>query len=737
MEPNLTKTMRADEGAPALPEVVAPQLPSATLSAGDALTEQALALYRAIFVKSTEPIAIIDPGGHYIEQNDAHRRLLGYSDEELRGRTPAIHLGEAGFASIAMELTTTGVSRRECISRTRDGRDLNVELSSFAVRDAAGHPVCYVGTKRDVTEQRRAAAEARQKFDELQAIYRMADAVSRAGELEEIYGLALDQLVQTVHADRASVLLFDPDGVMRFKAWRGLSDEYRKAVEGHTPWSPEERNAQPIFVPDVESDPELAPYLPVFQRESLRALGFIPLTDAGRLLGKFMIYFNHPHQIGDSQLQLAQTIASHIAFAISRKRAEAELRENVKAQQLLAEAGALLNSSLDYEETLRSITELAVPAIADWCLVDLTDERGGYHRIAAAAAYDEDKASAQGALRYYPPREDTGYGVAHVALTGEAQLVPNVGDAIVASIARDRVHLELLRSAGISSYMCAPLVTRGRTIGALTFAVSRSGRAYSTGELALAEELARRTAMAVDNARLYREAQEANLAKSQFLATMSHELRTPLNAISGYAELLELELHGPLTSDQREDIARIQRSQRHLLGLINDLLSFARIETGHLELRVEHVSLEEALRVAESLFTPQISAKNLSYERELVVDTLLCLADRAKLGQILLNLLSNAVKFTPEGGDLTVTCELRDGGVAVHVRDSGPGIPLQKLEAIFQPFVQLHAPLTRVTEGTGLGLAISRELARAMGGDVTVSSEVGSGSTFTLTLPAA
>ena len=695
--------------------------------------EQALALYRAIFVNATEAIAIIDRNGQYLEQNAAHQTLIGYTDDELRGQTPVIHLGEAEFQSIAAELAASGVCRRDCVSHAKSGRVMTIELSAFAVRDADGEPLCYVGIKRDVSNEKQSAAELRQKFEELQAIYRMSDAVSHAGAIEEIYEMALDELQRTVHADRASVLLYDADRVMRFKAWRNLSDEYRRTVEGHSPWSPDDPDPQPVLVSDVRADGELGDFLPVFEREGIASIGFIPLVSGGRLLGKFMIYFDEPHEVALAELRLAQTIASHIAFAIARKRDESALRESEQAHRLLAEAGALLNSSLNVEDTLASLTRLAVPAIADWCIVDLADEKGGFKRIAVANGDGRDALAKQLLGDYRPV--DPPSGVSRVAATGRAELNASVDDEFFVSIARDDAHLELLRSTNITSYLSVPLTTRERTIGVITFATATSGRRYSTKDIWLAEELARRAALAVDNARLYREAQEANRAKSQFLATMSHELRTPLNAIGGYAELLQMGLRGPLSAEQQEDLVRIQRSQRHLLGLINDLLSFAKIESGHLELHIERVLVDDALSSVEALILPQVAAKPLRFDRQRGDPSVGCTADLDKLHQILANLLSNAVKFTPAGGSVTVAWDASDALVDIHVADTGPGIPPTKLEAIFEPFVQLGGNLTRVTEGTGLGLAISRELARAMGGDVTVKSTFGAGATFTLTLP--
>jgi signal transduction histidine kinase len=228
----------------------------------------------------------------------------------------------------------------------------------------------------------------------------------------------------------------------------------------------------------------------------------------------------------------------------------------------------------------------------------------------------------------------------------------------------------------------------------------------------------------VEAERARAEAQEASRVKSEFLAVMSHELRTPLNAIGGYVALLELGVRGPVTEEQRVDLERIQRSQRHLLGLINEVLNYARIETGNVRYDITDVPVEEVLSTAESLVAPQAGARGLHLDRDRCDPGITVAADRDKLQQVLLNLLTNAIKFTGVGGHIRLGCDISTDRVAIRVTDTGSGIAPEKLDAIFEPFVQVDARLTRVHEGVGLGLAISRDLARGMGGELSVQSRL-------------
>jgi PAS domain S-box-containing protein len=293
-------------------------------------------------------------------------------------------------------------------------------------------------------------------------------------------------------------------------------------------------------------------------------------------------------------------------------------------------------------------------------------------------------------------------------------------------------HARLLRDEGGSVV---------RMVG-ITFDVTEERAQQQREHEALAAAEADRRRHEEEQALLFREAQSAraeaeaaNKSKSNFLAAMSHELRTPLNAIAGYTELLEIGLHGPVTPEQQKALNRIKHSERHLLSLINEVLNYARLEAGAVNYDITTIIACDALAKAEAFVMPLVRSKGVELKVDACDPALAVKADDAKLSQVLLNLLSNAVKFTEAGGEIAVSCAIRDDEIDIMIADTGIGIPADHLERIFEPFVQVGRTLSSEHEGTGLGLAISRDLARGMAGDLTATSTPGAGSTFTLTLP--
>jgi signal transduction histidine kinase len=431
------------------------------------------------------------------------------------------------------------------------------------------------------------------------------------------------------------------------------------------------------------------------------------------------------------------------------KRRLIDRRKPERRALFLAEISRTLFESLDDEETVRTVALQAMAELDAWCVVDLIGHDGEIKRVAVLHPDPAMHTVARELETRYSPSETDLFGLPRIAQTQQPELVSEISNETIAATAHDKRHLGMLQTLGFCSYMVIPLKARGRLLGALTFVAADTSHRYTPKDLLFAEDLAGRIAMAMDNARLYREAQHAkeeamaameraaiaDRAKTDFLATMSHELRTPLNAIAGYAELLELGMRGPVTPQQHEAIKRIRRSEQHLLGIVNDILMFAKSESGRIPLNLEDTLVADAIESVRFLVEPMFAPNDLKFVRHDCEHPLSVVADRDRLNQILVNLISNAVKFSEKGGEIVVRCSKRDHLVDIHIDDSGCGIEQDKLEAIFEPFVQLSSGLTRTAEGSGLGLAISRELARLMGGDVSVQSQTGKGSTFTLSLP--
>ncbi len=706
--------------------------------------------------------------------------------------------------------------------------------------------------------------QERAQLDQLTLLYAMADHIQRARHVDLIYKEAVEGLRAAVGADRSALLITDAAGTMRFKAWLALSERFREALDGHSPWSSPTRDPRPVVIQDTTRTDDLGALGEAVVAEGIRALAFIPLLHRGRVLGNFILCHDQPHVFPESELRLAEAIAGHLAFAIWRSRSDADqadllrrfeaersvlesvvkqmpagvlladvpsgriimtnqhvsatwrrpfrhvsgiadyaswggedpqgrplppeawplarsvLRgESVRGEEIrirrgdgtmgvvrmssssvsdaqgralaavatvfdvtaekeeeanrafLEEATGLLNASLELDQTLDALARLVVGRHADWCVIYRVLETGAIQRVSSVHA---DPAKAELARPFGDPSvkvaEDT--PLAWVVRERKPLLSPELPEEIL----RDVVDSESLGAAldgiGPKSSMIVPLEVRGEAVGAMT--LSRARGRYTEKDLTLITELARRAALAIDNALLYEQARAADNAKSNFLAVMSHEFRTPLSAILGYADILTAEVHGDLNEKQAGHLDRVKASVRHLSHLVDEILSFASMEAGREKVRWETVEVVELARDVAGIMEPIASASGLELLVRLPDAPLHVRTDGSKVRQVLINLLSNAVKYTVSGH---VEMDLRSepGRLLCTVSDTGPGIARDHLESVFEPFWQVDRQDGRRITGTGLGLAVARRLARLLGGEVTVRSEVSKGSAFLLELP--
>jgi PAS domain S-box-containing protein len=656
--------------------------------------------------------------------------------------------------------------------------------------------------------------------------------------------------------DRAAILIFEGGDVLRFKAWRGLSDEYRAAVEGHSPWAPDATDAEPFCVADVEDEDDLRSLLPALRAEGIGALAFIPLTFESRLLGQVMLYYNHPHQFSAEEVRVAQTMAGHVAFAIERgrtanalveseqrfrrvvetandgvmivaaddrityvngrmaqmlgyetedmlrrpvldfipesDRAEAARRVGRQAtgltnhfdlrfackdgstawgivsatpfldsagdyagmvalvtditqrrrieelQALLVEATGVLTSSLDYDKTMKNLAELLVPRFADICSCAVFRDDGAWRVATRCADPAHAKLVSQVSLKDWV-LPDQGVRIDELVQAGKSVLLPEITDDWAAQAAPSAAQLEAARQIGPRSAMIVPISTRGRIFGAIVFLLAQSGRTYTDEELRTAQELARRAAIAIDNARMYDRAREmaerlrvANEAKDEFIGMMSHELRTPTTTIYGGVRLLRSRAHF-LTDEDREALfADIEMEAERLGRMIEDLLLLSRVEPGS-TVATEPVLLKRVLDQATGSFRQRNTTRTIDVKVEDV--ELAAAAEPMYLDQVLRNVLANADKYSPPDAEVEVLAERQGEDVVISVLDSGVGVPEEDLERIFERFYR-REETSRYQRGAGLGLTVCRRLMEAQSGRIWADLRPGGGLAIRMILPA-
>jgi PAS domain S-box-containing protein len=411
-----------------------------------------------------------------------------------------------------------------------------------------------------------------------------------------------------------------------------------------------------------------------------------------------------------------------------------ERKREEDSQRFLNEASkTLAASSVDYIATLKSLVRVSVPAIGDWASLYIVHEDGEPERVEIAHS-DPAKETIAQQLAAYSTHPAEGNPIYDVLKGADPVLLSEIPDELIAQVAEDDEHLRILRALGMRSAIVVPLTARGRTLGALTIVSAESERRFTERDLRIAQEFANRAALAVDNARLLHESQRANRTKAEFLATISHELRTPLNAVTGYTALMREGIPEPLPEKSLEYVERIELSAQHLKHLIEEILTFTRLETGKETIRVEPVDLAGLLAEIGAVYEPIAQDHGLRFAVERPGEPVTLETDPRKLRQVLDNLLDNAFKFTT-AGEVALVAERTEGAVRFTVRDTGVGIEAEDQAVIFEPFRQLEQSSTRIVGGTGLGLTVTERLVGLLGGTLSLESTPGKGSSFTVVIP--
>jgi PAS domain S-box-containing protein len=411
-----------------------------------------------------------------------------------------------------------------------------------------------------------------------------------------------------------------------------------------------------------------------------------------------------------------------------RKRLEQGLR-------FLSDASAALAALVDYESTLQKVASLAIPDFADWCTVDLAEPSGLLRRVATAHVDPAKVRLAQELEQRYPPNPKAPHGAYHVLRTGASEMLADIPDAVLIEIARDTEHLHILREWGLKSSLCVPLRTREKPLGVITFMAAESGKKYTPADLAFAEELSRRAAIAIENVQLYADIRKADRLKDEFLAMLAHELRNPLAPIRNALHIMKQPGVSGAVIGQFRDMA--ERQVQHMARLLDDLLDVSRVSRGKIELRKKNLDMAAVLQRTVECVRPLLEERGHQFTLSLPAESLRVEGDPTRIEQVLTNLLNNAAKYTDPGGRICLLASREDDEIVLRVRDTGIGIAPDMLPRIFDLFVQAERRLDRSPGGVGVGLTLVRKLVELHGGSVEASSAgLGRGSEFVVRLPA-
>jgi signal transduction histidine kinase len=666
------------------------------------------------------------------------------TDEEALARLPSWYtpfLRRFGCSCLLYVPVRTRGRIDGILALARDrGRSVYSSHDREAVQQIADRMASALESLRLYEAEQAGRRRSEQAADQTQRLHKLATALSSALEQRQIAQVVVDEGVQALQARAGVMALLDEEmSELSMLATRGypaaiVERWQRFPLSSHMPLAEVVRTGNAVFVGSLAELDRRYPGQSVALRDlGDEALFAAPLRFEGRVLGALGMTFRRAREFSWEDRALVEALAAQCAQALERARLyEAELRSRARFG-FIAEAASILTSSLDYRTTLSNVARLLVPGFADWCSVELLED-GVPTQVAVAHADPEKVALARELRERYPPQADDPGGIYDTLRTSEARLYREIPDAVLVAATRHPEHLRILRELGLRSAIAVPLVARGRTLGSLILVSTREGRRYGASDLATAQELARHSAAAVDNARLFREVQQAVSIRDVFLSVAGHELRTPLTALKLQLQLVErlAKADGPV------DLLRVAaagtsavRQADRLERLINELLDVSRIVAGKVRLDFQEVDLAALAREVADRFGEELARAGCTLRFE-AGENVVGRWDPARLDQVLTNLLGNAIKYG-KGSALEVTVERLGGEARLSVRDHGIGIAPEHQARIFGRFER--AVSERHYGGLGLGLWIAREVVDSLGGSIRCESGLGQGSTFTVVLP--